>query len=390
MEDKKKYSIISENFSQEFTPLSGDEFLQPYKQWISWGKDNYPQKLIDLYNGSGFHAAIIHKKTTMTGSGFVDGNPSQENFIKNPNGSESLNDILYKCAFDLNLFGLSYINVTWNVDSTYIAQIEHIPAQKILVSKPEDNADDFVYLYSNDWKNPRGLNKPYPIAKYDPTNTIQKSQLICVKEYCVGMDYYSKPDYHSVSNWISLDNAISEYHINNVNNSFLGSVLINFNNGIPTPEEQQDLYKGIKDKLCGTNGGGEPVLLFNESAENAPTIEAFNPNNSDTRYKDLAQLILEQILSAHRVSPEIVGIQTAGKLGPSDTAAQEINFQRTVIDFKSDLLERAFNKLATINGVEGDLKIIDTTEGLKEAAATSSEAMKNATTEEIIKKIIKD
>jgi len=74
---------------------------------ILFGDNNlYPQYLIELVNRSSKHNAIITGKAAfITGQGFeVSDDPALQSFVNNTNG-ENLNKVLYKAAWDLELFG---------------------------------------------------------------------------------------------------------------------------------------------------------------------------------------------------------------------------------------------------------------------------------------------
>src|ERR1700733_12744082 len=85
------------------------------KPWIYYGENNnYPDYLVNLFNRSAKHNAIVTgKKEYITGNGWVVNeaglNPSQlanaTAFLNEANVDESLDDILEKAALDLEIFG---------------------------------------------------------------------------------------------------------------------------------------------------------------------------------------------------------------------------------------------------------------------------------------------
>ena len=88
------------------------------KDYIYYGLNNdYPQILKDMMNTSSLHSAILKKKADMTaGKGFDFESIEQKSFIANINGKETLDQIAYKLAYDLVLYGgFSYL-VTWSKD----------------------------------------------------------------------------------------------------------------------------------------------------------------------------------------------------------------------------------------------------------------------------------
>ncbi len=69
--------------------------------------------------------------------------------------------------------------------------------------------------------------------------------------------------------YIEADCQIANFHNNNLRNNFWGGYLINFNNGIPTPEEQGDIERQIKRKFSGTDNAGRFVVTFNDDVSKA-------------------------------------------------------------------------------------------------------------------------
>lgn len=348
----EKYKIIKSNFSEINSKYSFGEYLQPYKQWVSFGEDNLtPNHLLNFFNGSGFHASIVKRKTDLISSkGWVE-TQQNKSFIDNLNSNDSLNDIVQKTAFDINLFGLSYLNVIYNATGDYISQVEHVSPINVRVSKN----GEFKYLISKDWANySRPSNTPIPIAEFNPEDKQNKSQILCVKEYVPGQDIYSLPDYFSSLKWVELDRQISIWHLSNINNNFAPSVVITYREGRPTSQEEEVLYKSIKDSFSGAFNAGDVLLTFSESPDSAPVITTINGNDSDSRYKDLMEIVMQQICSGHRLtSPELAGIQTPGKLSnASETYEAELRFKESVIEPKIKIIERAFSKISKVNSID--------------------------------------
>ena len=88
------------------------------KDYILYGdKNNYPSILKEMMNTSSLHSAILKKKSDMiSGKGWEFADSLQKNFINNINGSETLDQIAYKNAYDLALYGGFCYLVTWSKD----------------------------------------------------------------------------------------------------------------------------------------------------------------------------------------------------------------------------------------------------------------------------------
>jgi hypothetical protein len=82
------------------------------------------------------------------------------------------------------------------------------------------------------------------------------------------MKYYSYPDYQGALPYAVLEEETSDYMINLVQSSFSPSTILNFNNGIPSEEAQQQIKSDVMNKLTGL-GGDKIVVSFNQNKETA-------------------------------------------------------------------------------------------------------------------------
>jgi hypothetical protein len=114
------------------------------KDYILYGvKNDFPTILKDMMNTSSLHSAILKKKADMSaGKGFEAASLEQKNFVNNVNGSETLNEIVYKNAYDLALYGGYCFLATWSKDKKSIARIQYIDWSKVRkVKELEDDSE---------------------------------------------------------------------------------------------------------------------------------------------------------------------------------------------------------------------------------------------------------
>jgi capsid portal protein len=137
-------------------------------------------------------------------------------------------------------------------------------------------------------------------------------ELLYIKNYCPGLYYYSLPDWVSAMQFSVSEGEISNLHLNNITNGFLPAVMINFNNGVPAPEERQTIEDLLQAKFTGTDNAGRFMLSFNDDPTTKPTIDIINIENLHEKYQYVADYTQDRILVAHRVtSPLLFGIRTA-------------------------------------------------------------------------------
>jgi hypothetical protein len=356
------------SIKQSFTQWLGIEHKVPVMlenkagKYITYGAFNeYPYYLLDNYRRSSKHNAIVNGKVNyIVGGGWQPGEKmtveQQARYAKFFDGlseHDDLNDITEKLVLDLELFNGFAVAVTWNKMGT-IAKMEHIPFEKIRVDKDErmfqvaDWYDDaMVQLYPK-------IGDVEKIPAFDADNRIGK-QLFYYRVYAAGVKSYPLPEYMGGLAWIEADVQVANFHNNNLRNNFWGGYLINFNNGIPTPEEQGDIERQIKRKFSGTDNAGRFVVTFNDDVSKAPTLEPLTPSDMDKQFEILNKAIQSEIFISHRVvNPMLFGVKTEGQLGGRQELVEAYElFKATYVNDRVRKVERMINYLGSFNGVEG-------------------------------------
>jgi hypothetical protein len=336
----------------------------PGKNWIEYGteefKNQYPLFLIDLYYNSSTHAAIINATSEMiAGTGLnVEETDNLESYVKlqkfiaNANTNETLHEVIKKCAFDFKLQGGFALNVIWSKDRQSISEVYHIPVEKLRVGLPNDMGRIDKYYICADWTNIR-KNKPQEVPAFNVNDRTNPSQIIYTGLYSPNMEMYYTPDYSSCCNWALIDQKVSEFHLNNIQNGFSGSYFINFNNGIPTQEERIEIERSIAKKFTGSKASGKFVLTFSDSKDRAAEITPISMSNADKQYLALQELLTQNIMIGHRVtSPMLLGVKTEGQLGGRDELMQAFEiYQTTVIKPYQEHILKTLNKILEVNNM---------------------------------------
>lgn len=354
MKEDKKIQYHIQNFGTSNAPQYVERLSRA--GFVLYGEDNlYPEYLISLMNRSAKHNAILKRKAMMIGgNGFetegLDGVAIQ--FIANPYNELSLNDIVFRTSYDLELFGAFALEIIYSKDRAKIAEINYIGANKVRVS------DDKKYiLYSDDWSNTK---KYTPVKKpiYNPKNPIA-SQILYVKEYRPGAEVYGQPEYLSCVNWIDLEYSISLFHKNQVDNGFAPSMVITFNNGIPSEDEMKSVIRQLQSDYEGATKAGKVMFLFSEDVATAPIITPVQLGDTDERFIELNKEITQGILTGHSVTnPGIFGVNTPGELGQKTIILESLEmFQSMYINPKQRIVEAVYNKLLRFNNSDTELKL---------------------------------
>ena len=233
--------------------------------------------------------------------------------------NEAFNEILQKMipqeetkrvAFDLKLFGNAAYQVYWDDTHTKIKKMYHVPVQTLRAEKLYGSAKVQNYYYCVDWNDQRKIKDKKKIPAFGTSE--DKMEILYVKNYFPGLYYYSLPDWVAAMQFSISEGEISNLHLNNITNGFLPAVMINFNNGVPAPEERETIEDLIQAKFTGTDNAGRFMLSFNDDPNTKPTIDVINIENLHEKYQYVADYTQDRILVAHRVtSPLLFGIRTA-------------------------------------------------------------------------------
>ena len=304
-----KFPIITEFASAEI-PV----FLEKKNKNIVWfGADNlYPFELIDLYNDSSTHNAIINGKVGyIIGNGLYSDDLETKKWLSQANIDEDWTSLLKRLTLDYELFNGYAIEV---IKTRVGNQYHHLDFANIRVGL------DGSIQYAHDWITDKGLKNSKPdiqyLERYNPKNPDQKRGVIYHVDYRPNLKYYPLPVYVGSLAEIRTDVQIGDYWLNEVKNGFVGGTLIQHNNGVPeTKEEAKQFEEAFKDKF-GKATGTKIVHLFSPSKENGSEITNLNGNDLHERYVNMSQRVKEAIFIGHRVTnPILFGVKEEGQLG---------------------------------------------------------------------------
>jgi len=339
------------NFSSETSPKAVES---PVKDWVSYGEDNnYFQYLIDRYNGSAVNNAIISSVSDQIygeGLSCTDSNKKPLDFAKMRSIFKA--EDLRRIAGDLKLLGQAAFNIVWNKGRTEILKAKHIPMQNL---RPEKATEGEIkaWYYSDNWAEFRkDRYKPKRVEAFDGSRG-DETQILVIKPYAAGYYYFSPVDYAGALKWAEIDEEIGTYHLTNIQNGFAPSMMVNFNNGLPSEDEQRVIERKVEKKLQGT-GGKKFLLSFNDNSSTATTIESLPISEASEQYKFLSEEATKKILVGHKVtSPMLFGIKDSTGLGNNadeiKTASQL--WDNTVIKPKQNIILEAINQVLAVNNI---------------------------------------
>jgi hypothetical protein len=331
------------NFAESKIPVFKENKA---KNYITYGTDNkYPQMLIDLYNSSPKHGAIVSQKAQYIAGDKTEviANNTEQLTIANDrlasiNSYESFDDVKSKIAADLELFDGFALEIIWNKAKTSIAEIYHLPFQNVRHSL------DGHYWYAEDWND----RKVEPIYYYcwNPS-TRENKQMYYFKMYKAGQGEYPTAPYQSALKYIEIDTEIANFHLNSIKSGFSAQTLLQLFKGVPTPEEMRQTIKRFKENFSGTDNAGSIIIQFNDPNETPSVVNNLAPSDFDKQFDLLNQTVQQEILMAHRVtSPMLFGIKTEGQLGGRSELIEAYEaFQTAYIEPRQNQMDRALTSI---------------------------------------------
>lgn len=306
---KKQQAFSVVNLSQQDIPIVVEDTKTRYS-WVPVGiigPDDFFQNITDSFTTSTTNAACVEGISDLVyGKGLYSKSPEIQKVLDRILPQEEVK----RLAFDLKLYGNATMQVYWDESHTKIIKFYHVPVQNIRAEKIYDNPRIENYFYCVDWSDHKAQRDKKRIPAFGTSN--EKMELLYVKNYTPGKYYYSLPDWISALQFSYVEAELSNLHINNIENGFLPMVMVNFNNGIPAPEERATIEDLIESKFTGTRNAGRFMISFNDDLERKPTLDVVQIDNLHEKFQYVSEYAQDRILVGHRItSPLLFGIRTA-------------------------------------------------------------------------------
>ena len=320
------------------------------KPYLNYGNDNrFPNYLWELYLRSAVLQSIINGTADYAdGDGVIySENPIVQKLKDKANEDcETLEDIIKKITIDYLIFGGFSLQVIYNklgeINELYWLDFRNVRCNK---------EGEKVY-YSDDW-----IKHSNDYLVYDIFNPEKKTgtSVFYFKGH-ISRGVYPIPRYNGALSAIETSTEISKFHLNSILNNFSGNFIINFNNGQPSADVQDEIERKVKDKFSGADNAGKFMLVFNDSKENGVTVERIQDDNFDKKYDALRDSTFKEIFIAFRAIPQLFGynIENDGFNTQEYEAAFKLYNKTTVEPIQRDL-KRVFDK---IFGVDNSIEII--------------------------------
>ena len=327
------------------------------RDMVEWGTRNaYPDYLLDLYNNVPTLRSIINGNIDYVSGNDVTIMPLQEEFTNQEmnRSGDTLREQVKDIAKDFEIYGGFALQVIRNLAGE-VAEIYYIDMRYLRTNKEGD-----VFYYSEKWgKSSRTDMVVYPafLPKIeweklsDEERNRHASSILFVKN--VHTQVYPAPLYAASVKACEIERLIDEFHLSDINNHFVSSAIINFNNGDPGQEIKSEIERGFNEKFCGASNGGRVAFSWNPNKESATDIVEFKMEDFGERYKALSQHSRTQIFTSFRAIPLLFGLTSEANTGFS-TEEFEQSFKlynRTQIQPVQRMICDAYDKIYGQRGV---------------------------------------
>lgn len=343
-------------------PYVDNKMILPVERFVSgkdlveWGNRNsYPDYLLDLYNNVPTLRSIINGNIDFITGDDVSILPLTDNL---PNGQmnnrgDNIREQIKDIAKDYEIYGGFALQIIRNLIGM-VAEVYYIDMRYLRTNK-EGN----VFYYCEDWsKSGKKDVIVYPAfmpnLKWDALDDEQRnrnaSSILYVKN--VHTQVYPAPLYAASIKACEIERLIDDFHINSLQNQFVSSAIINFNNGDPGDEMKKEIEDAINEKFAGAANGGRIMLSFNKNKESATDIVEFEVKDFGERYKALSEHSRQQIFTAFRANPNLFGIPTEGNGFANEQYAESFKlYNRTQIQPVQRLIADTYDKIYATKGV---------------------------------------
>lgn len=326
---------------QSYEPTLSTECVVNGHDYVRWGdRNNYPQYLYDTYTNCGVLKSIIDGCADFTfGKGVINntGIEGENQF------GDTIEEVIDKIIIDRWIFGGFAMQVKYNKIGDIIS-LAHIDFRKCRINE----ACDTVFV-NNRWDK-WGSNRYDKFHAFDrETGAEDGVQIYYYKGYrCRGI--YPVPDY--AASLVSAETLIKigHFHYDELNNNFMASGIMNFNNGVPGKTEMEIVERKVNDKFCGVRNKGNRntarlMVSFNTDKDHATTFDRLATDDLDTRYQTLYSSAMADVFISLRCQPILFGL-------PSLTGFADQNFDEafdllndTHISKKQSEIKRIFAKI---------------------------------------------
>ena len=367
--NKKKYNgggleVLKFEKQIENAPITNVNLVYDIVQYGN--RNDYPFKLISLYNTSVTHKACIDFATNAIVGEGIDWEKMNidDSEMTTPNYSMSWNEFIKALAFDYCLYSAFAFQIIKNKDDkTYSFFPQPIETVR-LEEMDEDGVINNAYL-CKDWSAP----SKYPPIKM-PIFGFQEDEeipmgvpyLVYHKQYNPVNAYYGLPTYSSAINAIQAESEYQNWDLKNIVNGFAPAGMLTLPS-VETDEERRAIINNLQNMFQGSSNANSMMITFRTNVEEQPAVYTpFITNTSNVNlYEAANERTINRIMAAHKIPSKALigypadntGFSNSGEYMESAYALYNVNVAN---NSRREILDTV-NTLFKLNGVEVNIEL---------------------------------
>lgn len=329
---KFKFAALSP-YTEITIPVPEEKLIQG-KGFVTCGADNgYLEYLNKLYRD-----ITILKSCIDTSVDYVCGDSITADTTLFPD----IEDLVRNCVRDYFLFGGFAVDVIRNKRGT-VTELHHIPFYRL-----RSDEKNTKFWYSKNWSKSFGRVQSLCYPRYtkdglDPHSIFYFNNMERIQTYPI-------PIWSGAVEAAEIQRRINQFHINSLANSFQGSYIISFNNGVPNDLQKQEIEDDINEKFSGTENTGRIMVSFAKDKEHSLEVQKLEVDDYGTKYKDLKDRSESEIYRAFGLNPRLLG-DNSDASGFTSTEFEDAFrlYNRTKIRPVQKRIVKAFNDILDMN-----------------------------------------
>lgn len=285
-------------------------------KWVTWGlKNDYPNRLLELYTNSPTHKACVDFEVmSIIGNGVDTEQMQIEGSDFAPNEKYSWDTLIRSVALDYSLYGSFAIEIIPSKDKTK-HYFYHLPFDKVRYAERNEDGEVESYFVCSDWKN-YATYPPVQIADISVAKEGERSLLVhnC---YSPSTDYYPTPKYIAGIKAIQSEIEHQNFDFKSTTNSFVPAGMLTLPYS-ESDEERKAVIKNIQNMFTGSENANSLMISFQQNPEEV--MPSFTPFQAAQTNVDLFEAsnkrTVSRILASHQIpNSNLIGVPAMDSTG---------------------------------------------------------------------------